>query len=616
MGRNSTTGMPYVVRRKGAFRYVRDVPKDAREAIGRCVWIKTWKRSTAVTIVELEARKEAVKHDLILAHARANGGLTDEAIAEAEAGARAIMENGRIEVAEALALFESDGPIPPAQRALVTALQNDGHYRPAGMTLSQVRARDARLRDGERDAKPIKIAVDSFCRIVADKDVTAIRRDDVIAWLAAMEAEGLSPATRRRRLGALRALLGRHFLDTEYGGANPFGKHTIKRSAGSASDRLPFNRKMIAAIDSYLTRSRVTPETRNLMMMMKCTGCGPGEIGGLVVGDVRLDGKIPHIYVRPNVQRGVKASVRERRVPLVGDALNAAKDATARARKRNDADGTPLFTGFGMNERGADYLSATLNAAIRRAGVPKSKRLTVYSYRHAVTEALRAAGVPDHVQRRLMGHAGHGVHDRYGSRQSRLVEARDALLAAMKHLGDIDDSEYENHERMASPEAPTTSQTSTPKRRTGKGKKASSEEWYTPPELVAQILKALGRDRFDTDPCSPPAKHIPATTHYTKADDGLAQPWHGVVFCNPPYGRMTGQWTAKARNEIAAGHASLVVGLLPAWTDRKWFASDVRLGASLEISKLPDVLEVAPATLLQLPPKRGRRRAGRAPAGP
>ena len=53
-----------------------------------------------------------------------------------------------------------------------------------------------------------------------------------------------------------------------------------------------------------------------------------------------------------------------------------------------------------------------------------------------------------HIQRRLLGHSGHGVADRYGSPRARLSEARDALVAAMECLGDVDDSIYLEAERL------------------------------------------------------------------------------------------------------------------------------------------------------------------------
>ncbi|MBF0326024.1 MAG: hypothetical protein HQL42_13265 [Alphaproteobacteria bacterium] len=63
-----------------------------------------------------------------------------------------------------------------------------------------------------------------------------------------------------------------------------------------------------------------------------------------------------------------------------------------------------------------------------------------------------------------------------------------------------------------------------------------SDDWYTPPD----ISEALGLI-FDLDPCSPgPGHWVPALRIYTKGDDGLAQPWEGLVWMNPPFGGRFG----------------------------------------------------------------------------
>ncbi|MFA5942300.1 MAG: DNA N-6-adenine-methyltransferase [Candidatus Paceibacterota bacterium] len=65
-------------------------------------------------------------------------------------------------------------------------------------------------------------------------------------------------------------------------------------------------------------------------------------------------------------------------------------------------------------------------------------------------------------------------------------------------------------------------------------------EWLTPPE----IINALGN--FDLDPCAPVIRPWDmAKTHYTICDDGLSKPWHGRVWCNPPYGSEAGKWLKK-----------------------------------------------------------------------
>lgn len=59
-----------------------------------------------------------------------------------------------------------------------------------------------------------------------------------------------------------------------------------------------------------------------------------------------------------------------------------------------------------------------------------------------------------------------------------------------------------------------------------------SDDWYTP----AWIFDGLGLT-FDLDVASPdePLPWVPAISRYTVSDDGLTQPWCGLVWCNPPY---------------------------------------------------------------------------------
>lgn len=66
------------------------------------------------------------------------------------------------------------------------------------------------------------------------------------------------------------------------------------------------------------------------------------------------------------------------------------------------------------------------------------------------------------------------------------------------------------------------------------------DEWLTPP----YIINALGP--FDLDPSAPVVRPWDtAAKHYTMHDDGLKQPWDGMVWLNPPYGKETGRWLAR-----------------------------------------------------------------------
>lgn len=96
-----------------------------------------------------------------------------------------------------------------------------------------------------------------------------------------------------------------------------------------------------------------------------------------------------------------------------------------------------------------------------------------------------------------------------------------------------------------------------------RGKK-SKEEWLTPPEIITSC------GPFDLDPCAPVNRPWPtAKNHFTIKDNGLKQPWVGRVWCNPPYGRKTGEWLAKC-----AEHGNCIA-LIFARTETQFFFENV-----------------------------------------
>jgi phage N-6-adenine-methyltransferase len=62
----------------------------------------------------------------------------------------------------------------------------------------------------------------------------------------------------------------------------------------------------------------------------------------------------------------------------------------------------------------------------------------------------------------------------------------------------------------------------------------TSDDYYTP----KWVFDALGVT-FDLDVASPPGgpPFVPCRRYYTQADDGLASPWEGLVWMNPPYSK-------------------------------------------------------------------------------
>ena len=83
-------------------------------------------------------------------------------------------------------------------------------------------------------------------------------------------------------------------------------------------------------------------------------------------------------------------------------------------------------------------------------------------------------------------------------------------------------------------------------------------DWQTPKALFANLEREF---QFTLDVCALPW-NAQCKSFYTPADDGLALPWPGVCWCNPPFGgRIIGHWVKRAYEQAQLG--STVVVLLP-----------------------------------------------------
>lgn len=109
----------------------------------------------------------------------------------------------------------------------------------------------------------------------------------------------------------------------------------------------------------------------------------------------------------------------------------------------------------------------------------------------------------------------------------------------------------------------------------------------TDPALFATLAARFGGFTLDAAAAPHNAK---CSRYFTRADDGLAQPWAGErVWVNPPYSDCRA-WAAKAWTEPAT---PLIVMLLPAnRTEQRWWQDLVepyrdRPGSPLRVEFLP-----------------------------
>lgn len=92
---------------------------------------------------------------------------------------------------------------------------------------------------------------------------------------------------------------------------------------------------------------------------------------------------------------------------------------------------------------------------------------------------------------------------------------------------------------------------------------SKTSEWATPVDFFSAIQEEF---KLNLDVCALPG-NTKLPQFFTPDMDGLKQDWSKYrCWMNPPYGREIGRWIEKA-----ARGAEIVVCLLPARTDTKWF---------------------------------------------
>jgi integrase len=299
-----------------------------------------------------------------------------------------------------------------------------------------------------REDKAAKVSVDQFIEFAGDVELKSITRRTVTKWFGHLsDVRRQAPGTLRKRLTMMKAIYN-YVLDQELvSGSNPFARAKMSKDMeGAVNERLPFHTVHLEAIDRYLATSKVQDETRHVVSLLKHTGCRPSEIGGLRAEDIILTGDVPFIVVRWTDERRLKTQQSTRRIPLIGEGLEAARAARL-ARPQGW-----LFPSLAPTSNEANdnpNMSARIRGVIRRAGVHNSPKLVPYSFRHTVAAALdQSPGLTQIIRDRVLGR---GKPDKYGAREQPLEVSRDALEKAIERLGAVDEYLYSREELTITP---------------------------------------------------------------------------------------------------------------------------------------------------------------------
>lgn len=222
----------------------------------------------------------------------------------------------------------------------------------------------------------------------------------------------VSPASVQRWMNILTAMItyALNEFDVNDTCRNPFRGLPMNVSSGvgriDKRDTLP---------DEIVDRMRykLTGDLALIWRVLAGTGCRLGEVTGLRIEDIILEGKYPHLSIEGHLGRRLKTTSSARLVPLVGDALDAARESVSLPGRSG-----PAFPSYGRY-RGSDAASAILMKHLRE--ITNDKKHVVHSLRHRMKDKLRLAGITKDIQDVILGHACSSVGEGYGSISARLT---------------------------------------------------------------------------------------------------------------------------------------------------------------------------------------------------
>ena len=101
---------------------------------------------------------------------------------------------------------------------------------------------------------------------------------------------------------------------------------------------------------------------------------------------------------------------------------------------------------------------------------------------------------------------------------------------------------------------------------------SGNNEWYTPLDIIARARLVMGD--IDLDPASSEVANrtVQAAKFYTAEDNGLAHPWHGRVWMNPPYAQpLMADFAEAVSSKYASQEIEQACVLVNNGTETQWF---------------------------------------------
>jgi integrase len=263
---------------------------------------------------------------------------------------------------------------------------------------------------GKGRPKTFQAAAERSCNylinLCGNKPLSEYTRNDALQFRDWLVARGLTGSSVTRNFSYLKAVI--NFALSEYALdiRNPFVGVYHDRSAGILV-RKPIPLEAIRIVQSEC-RS-IDDDMRWLIALISDTGMRLAEGAGLLKEDlVGLNSKHPYVKITKHPWRNLKTASSERKIPLVGQALWAAKRIVEVDNQTDFA-----FPRYNRNQlTTANSASAALNKWLKQY-VPSE--CTMHCFRHSMRDRLRAVQCPADITDQIGGWTTGGVGQGYGS---------------------------------------------------------------------------------------------------------------------------------------------------------------------------------------------------------
>ena len=241
-------------------------------------------------------------------------------------------------------------------------------------------------------------------QVLGNKSVTAYSSSEAAQFRDWLINKGMGKSTVKRVFSSIRSIINLAIKEHGLEGTNGF-LGTFIPDGLRQTTRKPIPIEVIKDIQQ--TCMTMDDDLRWLIALLSDTGMRLGEGVGLLKSDIILDTDTPHLNLAPHPWRRLKTTGSERKIPLVGASLWAAK-------RIKQSDPTNQFA-FPRYCNGQSHNSNSASAALNkwlRSHAPEG--CVVHSFRHSMRDRLRAVECPKEIIDQIGGWSSSDVGESYG----------------------------------------------------------------------------------------------------------------------------------------------------------------------------------------------------------